>query len=56
MINELMKIVLDTVVIVMIIIMGLCILFIIGNLIMHIKDYIHERRNKDGTIHRHKRK
>lgn len=55
MINELADIIIDTVIVTMMIIFGLCNLCIIGAIIMDIKDH-KERSKENGTIHRHNRK
>ena len=55
MIDELLNIILDIMLIVMVIIIGLCVLFMIGNIIMEIIDSRKEKK-KDGTVCRHSRK
>ena len=55
MINEFMDIMIDTVLVTMVIIFGLCNLCIIWAIIEDIKQH-NERSKENGTIHRHKRK
>lgn len=55
MINEFMDIMIDTVLVTMVIIFGLCNLCIIWAIIEDIKQH-NERSKENGTLHRHNRK
>ncbi len=55
MINEFIDIMIDTVLVTMFMIFGLCVLFIIWAVIEDIKQH-KERSNENGTVCRHKRK